>query len=135
MLTALGSSSCSSHKKYGDIRNFINEVAANENEFISRLDNSSNADDVVTAIDSFGNKLVALSENSRELKKKYPDIDKWVDNPPAELRLDLARLDDTEGKFDRIFKKEKIKILVKDVKVQAAFVNLNKKMETVRFFQ
>ena len=55
-----------------------------------------------------------------QIKKKYPDIDKWVDNPPAELKLDLAKLDDTEGKFEKVFLKEKTKILLKDKKVQAA---------------
>ena len=127
--------SCSSHKKYGDIRDFINEVAATEDEFLSQVDKAANADDVAAAVDNFGKKLVILSENSREIKKKYPDIDKWVDNPPDELKLDLAKLDDTEGKFEKVFLKEKTKILLKDKKVQAAFIDLNKKMEMVKFFQ
>ena len=135
ILSVISAVSCSSHKKYSDIRGFINEVVATEDEFLSMIDKSSNADDVVTAVDTFGSKLIKLSENSREIKKKYPEIDKWVDDPPAELKLDLAKLDDTEGKFEKVFLKEKTKILLKDKKVQSAFIDLNKKMEMVKFFQ
>jgi len=135
ILSVISAVSCSGHKKYSDIREFINEVVATEDEFLSMIDKSSNADDVVTAVDTFGSKLIKLSENSREIKKKYPEIDKWVDDPPAELKLDLAKLDDTEGKFEKVFLKEKTKILLKDKKVQSAFIDLNKKMEMVKFFQ
>jgi hypothetical protein len=135
ILLMISAVSCSRYKKYGDIRDFINEVAATEDEFLSQVDNAASADDVAAAVDNFGKKLIKLSENSREIKKKYPEIDKWVDNPPDELKLDLAKLDDTEGKFEKIFLKEKTKILLKDKKVQAAFIDLNKKMEMVKFFQ
>lgn len=135
ILVMISAVSCSRYKKYGDIREFINEVAATEDEFLSQVDKAANADDVAAAVDNFGKKLVKLSESSREIKKKYPDIDKWVDNPPAELKLDLAKLDDTEGKFEKVFLKEKTKILLKDKKVQAAFIDLNKRMEMVKFFQ
>jgi hypothetical protein len=135
ILSVITAVSCSSSKKYGDIREFINEVVTTEDQFLSQVDKSLNAEDVVSAVNTFGDKLIKLSENSRELRKKYPDIDKWVDNPPAELKADLAKLDDTEGKFEKVFLTEKTKIILKDKKVQAAFIDLNKKMEMVKFFQ
>ena len=70
-----------------------------------------------------------------ELKTKYPEIEKWVNDPPAELKPDFNRLNDTGSKFEKVFVGEKIKILIKDKKVQDAFKELNKKMENVKFFQ
>jgi len=135
ILSMIAASSCSSRKKYSDIREFINEVAATQDEFLSQIDKAVNPDDLVSAIDKFGTKLVKLSEKSREIKKSYPEIDKWINNPPAELKNDLEKLYDTESKFEKVFLKEKIKLLIKDKKVQAAFIELGKKMEVVKFFQ
>ncbi len=135
ILSMIAASSCSSRKKYSDIREFINEVAATQDEFLSQIDKAVNPDDLVSAIDTFGTKLVKLSEKSREIKKSYPEIDKWINNPPAELKNDLEKLYDTESKFEKVFLKEKIKLLIKDKKVQAAFIELGKKMEIVKFFQ
>jgi len=127
--------SCSGKKKYSDIREFINEVVATQEEFLALLEKSTKADDAVTAVDVFGNKLVKLSEKSLLIKKSYPDIDKWVENPPAELKEDLEKLENTGNKFEQVFLKENVKNIVKDKKVQAAFIELNKKMESVKFFQ
>lgn len=127
--------SCSSKKKYGDIREFINEVVMTQDEFLSLMETSSNPDDAVKAVNTFGNKLIQLSEKSIEIKKRYPDIDKWVDDPPAELKTDLEKLDNTGSKFEQVFLKENVKNIVKDKKVQDAFIELNKKMERVKFFQ
>jgi hypothetical protein len=127
--------SCSGKKKYSDIREFIDEVVVTQNEFLTLLENSSKADDAVAAIDEFGNKLIKLSEKSVEIKKRYPDIDKWVDNPPAELKTDLEKLENTGRKFEKVFVKENVRSIVKEKKVQKAFIELNKKMESVKFFQ
>ena len=126
--------SCS-RSKYSDIREFISEVVATQDEFLLLLDNSAKAEDAVAAVEVFGNKLIKLSEKSMEIKKRYPDIDKWVDNPPADLKADLEKLDNTGSKFEQVFFKENVKNIVKDKKVQTAFIELNKKMESVKFFQ
>jgi len=135
ILIMITAASCSSHKKYGDIREFINEVVLTQDEFLSTVDKSSSPDEVVMAVEVFGEKLIKLSEKSMEIKKNYPDIDKWVNDPPAELKLDLQKLENTGSKFEKVFLKEKIKIIIRDKKVQEAFVELNKKMDRVKFFQ
>jgi len=127
--------SCGSGKKYNDIREFVNELVATQDAFLSQVDKSTTADEVVTAIDLFGQKLVALSGKSMEIRKKYPDVDKWVNNPPAELKADLDKINDTESKFEKVFLNEKNRVLIRDKKVQTAFIELNKKMESVKFFQ
>lgn len=135
IISVITAVSCSSKKKYADIRGFISEVAANQDEFLANVDKSANAEELISGIDNFGNKLIMLSEKSMEIKKRYPDVEKWVNDPPADLRPDLDRLNDTESKFQEIFLKEKIKILMKDKKVQSAFIELNNKMERVKFFR
>ena len=135
VMIILAAISCSSRKKYSDIKSFVNEVAAAQDEFFLNVDKSSNADEMVTAVDTFGVKLVKLSEKSIEIKKNYPDIDKLVNDPPVEIKADLEKLDDTESRFQNMFLKEKFKLLVKDKKVQTAFIELNKKIENLKFFQ
>lgn len=134
LLAVITAVSCSSRKKYGEVRGFVNEVIANQDEFLSRIDRSINADDVVQAVDVFGMKLTKLSEKSMDLKTRYPDIDKWVSDPPAELKPDFDRLNDTESKFEKVFVGEKIKILIRDKKVQDAFRDLDRKMDSIKFF-
>lgn len=127
--------SCSSRKKYSDIREFISEVVATQDEFLALIEKSAKPEDAVYAVEVFGDKLIRLSEKSLVIKKNYPEIEKWVDNPPADLKTDLARLENTQGKFEEVFLKENVKNIVKDRKVQDAFIELNKKMESVKFFQ
>jgi short-subunit dehydrogenase involved in D-alanine esterification of teichoic acids len=131
----IGAVSCGSGKKYSDIREFINEVITTQDEFLSLVERSSNTDEMVSAVNSFGDKLLKLSEKSMEIKKRYPEIDKWVNDPPAELKADLEKLENTESRFEKVFLKDNVKLLVKEKKVQSAFVELNKKMELVKFFQ
>lgn len=121
--------------KYKDIKGFINEVVAAQDEFLSKIESSVNAGDAVSAVQIFGDRLVKLSEKSKEIKKKYPEIDQWAENPPADLKEDLAKLDNTGNRFEQVFFKENVKRIIKDKQVQTAFVELNKKMESVKFFQ
>lgn len=131
VLIIIAAVSCSSRKKYGDIREFIKEVSATQEEFLSKIDKSSNADDVVLALDTFSDKLIKLSEKSMEIKKRYPE---WVNEPPAEIKTDLEKLDSPVSEFEKVFIKEKIKILIKDKKVQSAVREFNNKMDMVKFF-
>jgi len=131
ILSVISAVSCSSHKKYSDIREFIKEVSATQEEFLSKIDKSSNADDVVLALDTFSDKLIKLSEKSMEIKKRYPE---WVNEPPAEIKTDLEKLDSPVSEFEKVFIKEKIKILIKDKKVQSAVREFNNKMDMVKFF-
>ncbi len=135
IVSVIAAVACSSKKKYGEIREFINEVVATQDEFLSKIDKSENAGDLVSAVDGFGDKLVILSQKSLEIKKRYPDADKWVNDPPVELKPGIDKLNDIEGEFRKVFLKEKVKILIRDKNVQTAFINLNKKMENVKFFQ
>ena len=131
-ITAL---SCGGHKKYSDVRKFIDEVAKTQNEFLSLMEKSSNADEAVSAVNTFGDKLVKLSEKSMQIKKNHPDIETWVNNPPHELKEELEKLDDPESQLQKVFLIDKVQVIIKEKKVQEAFTNLIVKMENVKFFQ
>ena len=133
MLIFAASFSCGKNK-YNDIRQFIDEVVATQNEFLSSMERSSNADDAVAAINIFGDKLIVLSGKSVEIKKKHPEIDTWGNNPPDELKKDLAKLDEPESEFEKVFFSKKLKYIFEDDKVKKAFLNLREKMGNVKFF-
>lgn len=125
---------CKSGKKYKEIKEFINEVVTTQDQFLSKIDKSIKTEEIVEAVDTFGTELVRLSGKSMELKSRYPEIEKWVGEPPEELKTDFDRLNDTESKFRKVFFGEKIKLLIRDKKIQDAFKELNRKLENVKFF-
>jgi len=126
--------SCGGHKGYSDVKLFINEVAAAQDEFLSLAEKSANAEDMIYAVNGFGDKLVHLSEKSVEIKKKYPDVEKWVIDSPAELKSEMEKLHETESRFEKVFFNENLKNIIKDQKVQIAIIELSKKMGSVKFF-
>ncbi len=134
VLIIASAAACNSGKKYKEIKEFINEVVTTQDTFLSKIDKSIKTEEIVSAVDTFGTELVRLSEKSMELKSRYPEIEKWVGEPPDELKQDFDRLNDTEIKFRKVFYGEKIKILIRDKKVQDAFRELNRKLENVKFF-
>lgn len=120
--------------KYNDIRQFIDEVVVTQNEFLSSMEKASNADDAVSAINIFGDKLVMLSQKSVEIKKRHPEIDAWEGNPPDELKKDLARLDEPEPEFEKVFFSKKLRPVFEDEKVKKAFLQLREKTGNMKFF-
>ncbi|HOP28933.1 MAG TPA: hypothetical protein P5120_13990 [Spirochaetota bacterium] len=121
--------------KYGDIKGFINDVIETQEEFLGSVEKAGSADDIVNAVTVFGDRIVKLGEQSIELKKKYPDSDKWDKEPPAELKEDFDRLNAQTDKFEKVFINDNIKKYLMDPKVQKAFMDMGKKMENAKFFQ
>lgn len=121
--------------KYSDLKEFIKQVASTRDMFLSKIDSSSTPDEIVKAVADYSAELVMQIEKSREIAKKHPEILTWGDNPPAELKSDLEKLSDTENKFDAILQKDRVRALVKDRKVQDAFIELNRKLSGAKFFQ
>ncbi len=121
--------------KYSDIKGFINDVIKTQEEFLASVEKAGNADDIVSAVTVFGDRIIKLGEQSLELKKKYPDSDKWDKEPPAELKAEFDRLNAQTDKFEKVFMNDNIKKYLMDPKVQKAFMDMGKKMESAKFFQ
>lgn len=134
-IAALLSVSCARNKKIDDMKGFINETVQLTEEFIIRITEAVDENDIVSTIESFGSNITLLEEKSRAMKKKYPDIDSLFDEPPAELTDVLNRLHIAEKKVEDILKSERVKELIKDGKVQSAFTELVNELEKIKFFQ
>jgi len=127
--------SCASNKKINDMKHFINEAVRCTEEFIIQISESVNENDAVFTIETFTKSIIMLEEKSSVIKKKYPDIDLWFDEPPAELENELDKLHIAEKKFKDALKTDKVRELRKDSKVQSAFMNLINELEKIKFFQ
>jgi len=127
--------SCASNRKIDDMKGFINETVQLTEEFIIHISESTNESEIVYAIESFTKSITLLEEKSSAIKKKYPDIDTWFDEPPAELADDLNRLHIAERKFEEILRSDKVRELRRDFKVQSAFKDLLDELDRVKFFQ
>jgi DNA polymerase II large subunit len=126
---------CGSGGKYGDVKDFIKEMIAAQDSYISSVEKAKSPDDIVKAIENFGERFIALADTSVELKKKYPDIDKWDNNPPAELKADFEKVEKSSEKMEKIFMNENVRQHMMDPKVLQAFMDLGKKLEATKFFE
>jgi len=127
--------SCGGAGKYGDVKEFINDVIETQSEFLGSIEKAGSADDIVSAVDTFGDKIIKLADKSIELKKKYPDSEKWDKEPPVELKEDFDKLNAQSEKFQKAFMNAAIAKYMRDPKVQKAFIDMGKKMEKAKFFQ
>ncbi len=71
--------------KYGDIKEFYNDIISTQEKYTAAIPKIDSSDDLIKLISSLGDDVVSLSKRERELGKKYPGID-ILDNPPAELQ-------------------------------------------------
>ncbi|HPD77430.1 MAG TPA: hypothetical protein PLH88_03305 [Spirochaetota bacterium] len=126
---------CGGAGKYGDIKAFINDVIKTQEEFLTSIEKANSADEMVVTINTFSEKILKLAQQSNEIKKRYPDFEKWDKEPPAELKADIERLDAQAEKFGQIFLSEKIQKFYGDPKVQKALLDMSKKMEDEKFFK
>ncbi len=121
--------------QYGDVKDFLKEMISVQDTYISAVEKAKSPDDFVKAIEKFGASFIGLADKSVELKAKYPDIDKWDNNPPEELKADFEKLEQSSEKMENIFKNENVQKHMMDPKVLQAFMDLGKKLETTRFFE
>jgi len=134
-IAALIGLSCAGNKKINDMKEFINETTKCTEEFITQITASGSERDIVSTIESFNSSLALLEAKSKAMKQKYPDIDVWFGEPPAELAADLDRLHIAEKKLEDILKSDKVRELRKGSNVQSAFTGLINELERVKFFQ
>lgn len=121
--------------KYGDVKDFINEMVDAQDAYISSVEKAGSPDDVVDAIEKFGDSIIALAEKGEALKAKYPEMDKWDDNPPAELKGEFEKVDKVSEKMEQLVMNENVRKQMMDPKVMQAFMQLGKKMEKSEFFK
>ncbi len=125
----------SSGGKYSDVKKFIDNMLSAQEEYIASVQKAGSADDVVKAVEVFGDRFQNIAKESIVLKEKYPDIAKWDKEPPAELKESFKKIEESNKKFQSIFMNEKIRKFMMDKKVQMAFINLSKKLQNTKLFE
>jgi len=82
LLTSLILISCGKKETYTDVKSFINDMISNQETYIESVKKAANTDEFIMTVNTFVEKHTQLAARTQELKKKYPDIDKWDENPP-----------------------------------------------------
>ena len=121
--------------KYGDVKDFMNKIVDTQETYISSVEKATSPDDVVKAIEEFGNSIIAIAEKSEELRAKYPEMEKWDNNPPAELKSEYEKIEKSNEKMEQLVMNENVRKQMMDPKVMQAFMDLGKKMEQTKIFE
>jgi len=97
---AIISVGCKQSGKYGELKEYMNDVIDANEEYISDLDKSNSAKDVAEAITDLGNKMEKLAKRGEEIEKKYPEL-KTMDkkNPPKELKEEFDKMEQMTQKL------------------------------------
>lgn len=91
---ALAGFGCKPAGKYGDLKEYMNDVINVNEDYIKALEKSSSAKEVAEAITELGDKMESLAKKGREIEKKYPELKTWdKKNPPSELKEEFEKLD------------------------------------------
>jgi Tfp pilus assembly protein PilP len=91
---------CKQSGKYGDLKEYMNDVIKTNEKYISDLDKANSAKDVAEAITNLGDKMEKLSKRGEEIEKQYPEL-KTMDkkNPPKELKEEFDKLEQMTQKL------------------------------------
>ena len=91
---ALVSFACKPAGKYGDLKEYLNDVIKANEDYITALEKSSSAKEVAEAITEMGDKLEKLVKRGEEIEKKYPEMKAWdKKNPPAEVKEEFEKME------------------------------------------
>jgi hypothetical protein len=118
---------CKQSGKYGDLKEYMNDVVKTNEDYISNLEKSNSAKDVAEAITELGNKMEKLTKREEEIEKKYPEF-KTMDkeNPPIELKGEFDKLEEMTQK--RLTVSMKMMKYMMDPEVMKASQEMAKKM-------
>jgi len=126
---------CGSSGKYGDVKKFIDDMLSAQEDYIVSVEKAQRVDDVVKAINVFGDRFQVIARDADDLKTKYPDIVKWDKEPPAELKAHFKKIEESNKKFQSIFTNNRIRKFMMDKKVTKAFMDLAKKLQNTKLFE
>jgi Zn-dependent M32 family carboxypeptidase len=85
---------CKPSGKYGELKEYMNEIIKANEQYISALEKSNSAADVVEAITEHGDTMEKLAKKGAEIEKKYPDLQSMdKKNRPKELKEEFDKLE------------------------------------------
>jgi hypothetical protein len=84
--------------KYAEVGPVLDNFIGSNEKFVEALEKAGTADDVAAALDAVTAKLTELGPKMKAIGEKYPEF-KTQDNPPAELKPFMDRLEAIMGKL------------------------------------
>lgn len=94
VLFACACFACRPSGKYGEYGEYMKDVIAANEDYITALEKSNSAKEVADAITELGNRMEEITKEGESISKKYPEI-RTIDrkNPPRELKDEYEKLE------------------------------------------
>lgn len=129
---------CGCGKKYPDYEQFISDIIVSQDSFLEKMESASTPEEIVSAVNEFGERLTALDERGKKLREKYPESAGWESSPPEGLRDDWDRFHVKWSEFEEKWNLEmrgdkKYEKMLRDPEVKRAFRELGSRMDRVSF--
>ncbi|MHB8054833.1 MAG: hypothetical protein ACYDH3_06255 [Candidatus Aminicenantales bacterium] len=84
--------------KYAEVGPVMDEFIGANEKFVESLDKAATADDVAAALDAVTGTLTKIGPQMKAIGENFPEF-KTQDNPPAELKPFMDRLEAIMGKL------------------------------------
>lgn len=126
--------SCGTREKYPEVKDYVRETVAAQDELISVIKESRTGDEIVAGIGRFSEKMIKLARKNAEIRAKYPESEKWDAELPEDLRPYVERLNSKWDEFESAIRDDKNKKIISDTRVKNAFSEMLKNMDRSGLF-
>jgi outer membrane murein-binding lipoprotein Lpp len=91
---------CAKADKVSEARAVLNSMTGVYETFANDIGKVANAKDAAVAINKFSDSVEPLMKKTKELEKKFPDLNfNTMKNPPKELEADFKKFNDMSKKM------------------------------------
>lgn len=120
---------CAKADKVSETRAVLAGMTAGYEAFLGDLTKATNAKETAAAINKFSDAMGPLAAKTKELEKKYPDINfSTMKNPPKELEADFQKFNDMSKKMMTSEFGSKLSKYASDPEVLKAMNNMMEKL-------
>ena len=92
VLIALNVAACKKKGRYDDLKEYLEDLIAANEEYLQAVERAGSATEMVKAINEMTDKSADLAKRAEKIKKQYPNLTEISKNPPPELKGEYARL-------------------------------------------
>jgi len=92
VLIALNVAACRTKGRYDDLKEYLRDLIAANEEYLQAVERAGNVNEMVKAINEMTEKSADLAKRAENIKKQYPNLTEISKNPPPELKGEYARL-------------------------------------------
>jgi hypothetical protein len=120
---------CAKADKVSETREVLKDMTSVYETFFSDLNNVANTKDAAKAINKFADTMDPLMKKTKDLEKKYPDLNfSTMANPPKELEEDFKKFNDMSRKMMNDGFGKKLQQYASDPEVLKAYTKMFEKL-------